>query len=200
MPASPIKPRRYAAFFGVACESATTCEGVGQSGLGTQKGAVVPIINGRPGKPIPAPGDFGHPSLNAAACVSPTSCEVVGTSGYVGLVVATCTQATGQGCAELTGPVSTHRATVIDQAVSCVGSSRQSCVITNQVRTIHNRLVATKTITIKPGHVDELTVTLNRAAKRLLKKTGKLPVTLTTSQTMGASPFVILKRRLTLKQ
>jgi hypothetical protein len=199
-PAAAVKPRRYAAFFGVACESATTCEGVGQTGIGTQKGGVVPILSGHPSSPIPAPGDFARPSLNAVACMSATSCEVVGTSGYTGLVAATCIPAPGQGCAELTGPVSSHHATIIDQALYCAGAPGQTCVVANQVRTLHNRLVARKTITIRPGHVDELTFKLSRAGKRLLNKLGKLHVTLTIFQRLDASRFVILKRRLTLRR
>jgi hypothetical protein len=197
IPASPITRRIQ--FVGVACESATSCEGVGPSGV-SHKLFVVPITGGAASRSVPAPGSFPHGSLNAAACVSATNCEVVGTTGYSGLAVATCIQATGQGCAELTGPVSTRHATVTDQALYCAGTSGQRCLVRNQLRTTQQRLVATKTITIRPGHVDQLTFTLTSAGKRLLKRLGKLHVTLTISQALSDGRFVILRRRLTLRR
>jgi hypothetical protein len=190
--------RRYTQFQGVACETITACEGVGPSGV-SQKVFVVPIVNGTPGHAIPAPTDFGHASLNAVACGSATGCEVVGTTGYNGLVVASCTPAVGQGCAELTGPVETHHATISEAAVYCIGTAGQRCVITNQVRAGNKQLVR-KTITIKPGHVDTLTFGLGETGKRLLRKLGKLRVTLTISQSLSESPFVMLERKLTLKR
>jgi hypothetical protein len=196
MPAPAVKPPRYAAFFGVACESAATCEGVGQTGF-TQKGAVVTIVNGQPGLPIAAPGDFAHPSLNAIGCMSATSCEVVGTTGYSGLVVSSCTPAAARGCAALSGRT-TSRHSIVQDKVKCVGSSGQRCAVMEQLSTTSGRLVAHRALTIRPGHTITVALKLGRTGKRLLGKRGKLRVTLTISRPGGASPFVILDRRLTL--
>lgn len=198
-PASPVKARRFAAFFGIACETATLCEGVGQSGLSTQRGAVVPIFSGDPGFPIPAPGDFGHPSLNAVACVSSTTCEVVGTSGYGGLVVASCAAGRHQSCAKLAGQVSSHHSTVVDH-VTCLSDTGPSCVITEQLKTLHGRLVAARTARISPDFTDPVTLRLGPGGKRLLGESGRLPVTLTISQAQRGGPFLILNRRLTLRR
>jgi hypothetical protein len=198
-PAAPVKARGHAAFFGIACETITLCEGVGQSGVSSQKGAVVPISSGDPGFPIAARGAFGHPSLNAVACVSSTTCEVVGTSGYSGLVVASCAAGAHQSCAKLAGEPTSHHATVTDH-VTCQSDTGPRCVITQQLRTLDRRLVAAKTLRITPEFTEPVTLKLNGTGKRLLRKLGKLRVTLTISQAQTGGSFLILNRRLKLRR
>jgi hypothetical protein len=71
-------------------------------------------------------------------------------------------------------------------------------VITERLRTNSGELVATKKLTIKAGHTQGVTLSLNPTGTRLVGNAGKLPVTLTISEPQSASPFVILQRRLTL--
>lgn len=60
------------AFAAVACQSATTCEAVGE------QGAVTPIVNGVLGTTQLVATSSTYPSLNGVACPSTTTCIAVG--------------------------------------------------------------------------------------------------------------------------
>jgi hypothetical protein len=71
---TPIAVPAAIGLAGIACQTATSCEAVGTDAAG---GAVVPIVDGRPGVPVTVPGTH---ALDGVTCESATSCVAVGSA------------------------------------------------------------------------------------------------------------------------
>jgi DNA-binding beta-propeller fold protein YncE len=125
----------------------------------------------------------------------------------------------GQPTTTLLGHPTSTGASVSDK-LTCHGASGQSCAITEQLtstettsngtpvavsaRARHNAkrrtvIVAIKKVTLEAGRSAAITITLNATGKRLLKRFGKLPVTLTITLSQNGKQHRVAKRGLTLK-
>lgn len=102
---------------------------------------------------------------------------------------------------------------------ACAATAAGGCVVTNRLTTVettkgdhivglsasrakrkrHTLTVGSKTVTIRPGQTRTVAVPLNATGRKLLKRFGKLPVTLTVSLREDDHEITVANRKPTVK-
>ncbi len=116
--------------------------------------------------------------------------------------------------AQLAGAPSTSASSVTD-SVQCASSSSSACKTTESLTTttgnstspmatsakpkVHTVVVGTRSVTILPGKTVKVTVKLNKAGRKLLKRYHKLHVTLTIALVSGGKKHTVATRKLVIK-
>lgn len=194
-----------AAFFiyALACQSATTCTAVGPVGNRVVS-SVASFTDFRvaPVRAVPAAALFDVACAGSAGCLA-----VGGTDGGRGLYNAAVVSlgfklGTGAPGADVaTEPKAAGPGVTL--AVRCAVAAGGSCALSGSLTArVNGRpvVVGTKKRTVAGGKTSTFLVRLDAAGRKLLGRTGRLPVTLKVSSRSGGKTRTVVTRKLTLKR